>query len=169
MHFKSSVLPQLADIIVVLAVSVGAGVCVSGSGEGVYHGIGAVLTGCCSTWEREDTADSEGGGTGPWGCSTEAGALRCSVASSVKTVRTHTVGVREPDDVQNWEFAISCIRSFRGCCSNQIKHWDKVFKERIFISWLWRMIFHYNFVLFKNFPSVNRNIFQKAPENTKWL
>ena len=94
-------LPQLADIVVAPTVSVGTGVRVSGRGEGANHGVGGVGAGSSSTGEGEDTADSEGRGTGARGCSTEAGALRGRVASSIEAARTHTGGVWEPDDVEN--------------------------------------------------------------------
>ena len=58
------ILPQLADIIAALAEFVGAGVRTGAGVEGAYNGIGGVRTGGLSTGEREDTADSEGGGTG---------------------------------------------------------------------------------------------------------
>ena len=51
---------QFADILVVLTVRVDAGVRVGGGGVGAYCGIGRVGGGCCSTGQREDTADSEG-------------------------------------------------------------------------------------------------------------
>ena len=88
-------LPQFADIVVVLAVIVGAGVGIRRSGVGGNYGIGAVLTGCCSTCQREDTADSEGRGTGSRATSPETGALSGSVASSVEIFLAHTVGVGE--------------------------------------------------------------------------
>ena len=83
-------LPQFADIVVVLAVIVGAGVGIRRSGVGGNYGIGAVLTGCCSTCEREDTADSEGRGTGSRATSSETGALTRSVAGSVETSSSNT-------------------------------------------------------------------------------
>ena len=93
--------PQLADIVACLAVLVGAGVRASAGVEGGYHGVGGVGAGCRSTGKGEDTADSEGGGTGSRGCSSQTGALRGSVAGPVETAGALTVDVREPDDVQN--------------------------------------------------------------------
>ena len=57
---KHSLLPQFADILGALAVSVGAGVRVGGGGEGVDGGVGRVGGGCVSADQREDAADSEG-------------------------------------------------------------------------------------------------------------
>lgn len=51
---------QFADICIVLAVSVGAGVRVRGGGVGAYCAIGRVGGGCSSAGQREDTTDSEG-------------------------------------------------------------------------------------------------------------
>ena len=56
--------PQFADILACLAVTVGAGVRVGGGGVFVYCCIAGVGHGGGSTGEREDTADSEGGGAG---------------------------------------------------------------------------------------------------------
>ena len=52
-------LPQLADIVVVLAVSVEAGVRVRGRVERGNGGVGVVLAGRGSTGDAEDAADSE--------------------------------------------------------------------------------------------------------------
>ena len=88
--------PQLADIVACLAVLVGAGVRASAGVEGGYHGVGGVGAGCRSTGEGEDTADSEGGGTGSRGCSSQTGALRGSVASSISAASACADVVREP-------------------------------------------------------------------------
>ena len=52
-------LPQLADILVVLAIFVDARVRVGGGGERVYYRVGAIGVSRSSAGEREDTADSE--------------------------------------------------------------------------------------------------------------
>ena len=52
-------LPQLADIVAVLAVCVGAGVCTGAGVEGANHGIGDIGAGGLSARERKYTADSE--------------------------------------------------------------------------------------------------------------
>ena len=94
-------LPQFADIIAALAEFVNAGVRTGVGVEGAYGGVGDVGAGGLSAGEREDTADSKGGGTGSRGCSTEAGALRGRVASSIETSRTHTVGVGKSYYIEN--------------------------------------------------------------------
>ena len=92
---QSDSFPQFADILATLAVSVGAGVRVRGGVEGGNGGVGIVLACGSSTGEREDTADSEGRGTGSRATSSETGALTGSVASSVEIFSPHAVGVRE--------------------------------------------------------------------------
>ena len=52
-------LPQLADILTVLTVSVGAGVRVCGGGEGGNSGVGIISAGSSPTSQVEDTADSK--------------------------------------------------------------------------------------------------------------
>ena len=94
-------LPQFADIGIVHAVIVGAGVGIRRGGVGGNYGVGAVLTGCCSTCQREDTADSEGRGTGSRATSSETGALTGSVAGSVETARSYTAVIRELYYVEN--------------------------------------------------------------------
>lgn len=56
--------PQFADVHVVLAVGIDAGVRVSGGGITVDDGVRGVLGGTPSTGQGEDAADSEAGSTG---------------------------------------------------------------------------------------------------------
>ena len=88
-------LPQFADIAAGLAVFVDAGVRIRGGRVGVDYGVGAIGACCCSTGQREDTADSEGRGTGSRATSSETCALGGSVAGSVETASSDTGVIRE--------------------------------------------------------------------------
>ena len=109
----SAALPQLADICAGLAVSVGAGVRVGGGGEGGDGGVGIVLAGRGPAGESEDTAHSEGRGTGSWGSSSQGGALRGSVASPIEIVGASAGTVGESNDVEDRQLFVpsSCIFS----------------------------------------------------------
>ena len=120
-------LPQLADIVVLLAVSIGAGVTVSGTGERVYYGIGPILTGCSPASEGEDTADSEGRSTGSRATSSQTGALRGSVASSVETAGANAGLIWKPDHVENGKLFV--IPLSKNSNSEQVKPWRKIFKN----------------------------------------
>ena len=59
--------PELTDVIVSLAVSVGTGVPVIRGGEGVYRGVGSVGVSPAPTSQGEHAAHSEARGTGARG------------------------------------------------------------------------------------------------------
>ena len=72
---RVEVYPQFADISVGGAEGVRAGVLVRTGGVGGDHSVGVVGTATAATSDGEDTANSEGRGTGSGGCSSEGAAL----------------------------------------------------------------------------------------------
>ena len=93
-------LPELADVIAILAVGVGTGVPVIRGGEGVYRGVGSVCAGSASTGQGEHAAHSEARGTGTRGGSSQGAALRGRVASSIKIVGTPARSIWEADHLK---------------------------------------------------------------------
>ena len=97
--------PQFADICAALAVSVGAGVRVTGGGEGADGCVGVVLAGRRPAGESEDTADPEGGCAGAGGRARPAGALRGRVAGPVQATGGRADLVREPHQGEHGHFS----------------------------------------------------------------